>query len=34
MSDDGTFGDSFPDSLWALPVDEIAGRAVAAMEAL
>ncbi|HZO62096.1 MAG TPA: sugar phosphate isomerase/epimerase family protein [Gaiellaceae bacterium] len=34
MSDDGTFGDAFPDSLWALPVDEIARRAVAAMEAL
>ena len=26
MSDDGTFGDAFPDSLWALPVDEIARR--------
>jgi sugar phosphate isomerase/epimerase len=34
MSDDGTFGDAFPDSLWALPVDQIARRAVAAMEAL
>jgi sugar phosphate isomerase/epimerase len=34
MSDDGTFGDAFPDSLWALPVDETARRAVAAMEAL
>jgi sugar phosphate isomerase/epimerase len=34
MSDDGTFGDAFPDSLWKLPVDEIARRAVAAMEAL
>src|SRR5262245_674725 len=34
MSDDGTFGDAFPDSLWALPADEIARRAVAAMEAL
>jgi sugar phosphate isomerase/epimerase len=32
MSDDGTFGEAFPDSLWALPVDEIARRAVAAME--
>ena len=34
MSDDGTFGDAVPDSLWALPVDEIARRAVSAMEAL
>ena len=34
MSDDGTFGDAFPDSLWALPVDEIARRAVESMEAL
>jgi len=34
MSDDGTFGNAFPDSLWALPADEIARRAVAAMEAL
>jgi sugar phosphate isomerase/epimerase len=34
MSDDGTFGNAFPDSLWALPADEIALRAVAAMEAL
>jgi sugar phosphate isomerase/epimerase len=34
MSDDGTFGQQFPDSLWALPVDEIARRAVAAMESL
>jgi sugar phosphate isomerase/epimerase len=34
MSDDGTFGREFPDSLWALPADEIARRAVAAMEAL
>jgi len=34
MSDDGTFGDAFPDSLWALPAGEIARRAVAAMEAL
>lgn len=34
MSDDGTFGDAFPDSLWALPVDEIARRAVASMESL
>jgi sugar phosphate isomerase/epimerase len=34
MSDDGTFGNTFPDSLWALPADEIARRAVAAMEAL
>jgi sugar phosphate isomerase/epimerase len=34
MSDDGTFGNAFPDSLWALPVDVIARRSVAAMEAL
>jgi len=34
MSDDGTFGDAFPDSLWALPADEIARRAVASMEQL
>jgi sugar phosphate isomerase/epimerase len=34
MSDDGTFGNAFPDSLWARPADEIARRAVAAMEAL
>ena len=34
MSDDGTFGDAFPHSLWALPVDEIARRAVRAMETL
>jgi sugar phosphate isomerase/epimerase len=34
MSDDGTFGEAFPDSLWALPVDELARRAVESMEAL
>jgi len=34
MSDNGTFGETFPDSLWALPADEIARRAVSAMEAL
>ena len=34
MSDDGTFGDAFEDSLWALPAEEVARRAVAAMEAL
>jgi hypothetical protein len=34
MSDDGTFGEAFPDSLWALPAEEIARRAVSAMEAL
>jgi len=34
MSDDGTFGESFPDSLWALPVDEVARRAVESMERL
>ncbi len=28
MSDNGTFGDAFPDSLWDLPVDELARRAV------
>ena len=31
--DDGTFGDVFEDSLWALPA-EIARRAVESMEAL
>jgi len=30
MSDDGTFGEAFPDSLWALPTEEIARRAVEA----
>jgi sugar phosphate isomerase/epimerase len=34
MSDDGTFGNAFPDSLWALPTEEIARRAVASMEQL
>jgi sugar phosphate isomerase/epimerase len=34
MSDDGTFGEAFPDSLWALPAEQIAHRAVRAMEAL
>jgi sugar phosphate isomerase/epimerase len=34
MSDDGTFGDAFPDSLWALPTEELARRAVESMEAL
>lgn len=34
MSDDGTFGNAFPDSLWALPAAEIARRSVAALEAL
>jgi sugar phosphate isomerase/epimerase len=34
MSDDGTFGSAFPDSLWALPAEDIAQRAVAAMEAV
>jgi sugar phosphate isomerase/epimerase len=33
MSDDGTFGNTFPDSLWTLPVDELARRAVESMEA-
>jgi sugar phosphate isomerase/epimerase len=28
MSDDGTFGNAFEDSLWALPAPEIARRAV------
>jgi sugar phosphate isomerase/epimerase len=32
MSDDGTFGEAFPDSLWALPVAEIAKRAVESMQ--
>jgi sugar phosphate isomerase/epimerase len=34
MSDDGTFGEAFPDSLWALPVAELARRSVASMEGL
>jgi sugar phosphate isomerase/epimerase len=34
MSDDGSFGEAFPDSLWKLPVEEVARRAVAAMKAL
>jgi sugar phosphate isomerase/epimerase len=34
MSDDGTFGDAFPDSLWALPTEEIARRAVEAVNVL
>ena len=34
MSDDGTFGHAFPDSLWALPVEEIARRSVESVEAL
>ncbi len=34
MSDNGTFGNAFPDSLWELPVGELARRAVESMEAL
>jgi sugar phosphate isomerase/epimerase len=34
MSDDGTFGNAFDDSLWAQPVEEIARRAVTSMESL
>ena len=34
MSDDGTFGNAFPGSLWALPAEEIARRAVESMERL
>jgi sugar phosphate isomerase/epimerase len=34
MSDDGTFGERFPDSFWSLPVEEIARRAVGSMESL
>ena len=34
MSDNGTFGDAFPDSLWDLPVEELARRAVASVEGL
>jgi len=34
MSDDGTFGEVFPDSLWALPAGEIARRAVEAVNGL
>ena len=31
FSDDGTFGAAYPDSYWALPVDEAARRGVAAV---
>jgi sugar phosphate isomerase/epimerase len=34
MSDDGTFGNAFPDSLWDLPIAELARRSVESMEAL
>jgi sugar phosphate isomerase/epimerase len=33
FSDDGTFGDAFPDSLWAVPGDELARRGEAAFHA-
>ena len=32
FSDDGTFGDEFPDSLWAAPAEETLQRAQAAFE--
>lgn len=32
MSDDGTFGNAFDDSLWMLPTEELARRAVESME--
>src|SRR5439155_9037185 len=34
MSDNGTFGNAFPDSLWDLSVEEIARRSVASMDVL
>ena len=34
MSDDGTFGNAFEDSLWALPTEELARRSVESLEAL
>ena len=34
MSDDGTFGNAFEDSLWALPAEELARRSVESLEAL
>ncbi len=34
MSDDGTFGEAFEDSLWTLPTEELAHRAVASMATL
>jgi hypothetical protein len=34
MSDDGRFDEAFPDSLWALPTDEIARRPVEAVHSL
>jgi sugar phosphate isomerase/epimerase len=33
FSDDGTFGDAYPDSLWALPGAELARRGRAAFDA-
>jgi sugar phosphate isomerase/epimerase len=34
FSDDGTFGDAFPDSLWALEADDLARRARESLERL
>ena len=34
MSDDGTLGNAFEDSLWALPAEELARRAVESLEAI
>jgi hypothetical protein len=32
FSDDGTFGTAYPDSLWAVPPDELLPRARAAFD--
>jgi sugar phosphate isomerase/epimerase len=32
FSDDGTFGDEYPDSFWAAPAEETLARATAAFE--
>jgi sugar phosphate isomerase/epimerase len=34
FSDDGSFGEALPESIWALPADEAARRAVASVERL
>ena len=34
MSDDGTFGNAFEDSLWTLPADELARRSVESLKAM
>jgi sugar phosphate isomerase/epimerase len=34
MSDDGTFGNAFADSLWTLPTEELARRSVESLQAI